>query len=706
MSGTKSIETALAKSTHIVEGILLNLEHQSELDEATANTWSNTVNVINGELSVVCRLLQNITGVHIPPLLIAAQMTAQTNEVIRLLQQWPALLEVRLMRDGIDAHPWSRLHLLMAPEASSARAPSIEVIDKAHPPSTAVTAMAPPAVKVEQVVGNIEMGDSNSNNNNVVSKAIAKGKGKERAAIDEVGEDAGQEVMVKTVAKEAKGKGKAKEVGEERAVKQGKGKGKGKEVVQEGVAEQTTVTEKSKNKGKWRKSSKGTKKTRGCSQSTATSKFKSVELVPSDSEDERTGLTPRGPSPTPSVMSAAKVQAWPASTATARRSSAPRPLHVELEDPQPPCPPSVNTLVHACRRWRRLQHPNLKLPAPQKSTVERHGSRGWSIQATQRKFQWGGHSPPIPLFFTELRRSTPTQPQAQGQHHCSPCLQRRGDRQPASRGLDAPPEGSGRSMQPPDSHDVPLPTSADVDLMASLLRHGPEGPLPENQEGGGYNTPSAPSVNSPANPLPPLPMIPKSTVTPTVLLPPPVVLAPLPAIPRQSAPPAPSPSLHPPSEDIAQSSAPPIAVLSAPGTPSSGPDIVTTPKADMQAPGPAGAPEALPVTIGAAEAGQPPRAVSPMDDVQATPHVTTLEVDTRSTTAMGSAMQEQHAAVPISATQVDAQADAVEAEGVAEPSTPLALPVWLPPPSPEHRATALLALTTAYDDEEQMEVDN
>ncbi|KIK71858.1 hypothetical protein PAXRUDRAFT_22730 [Paxillus rubicundulus Ve08.2h10] len=201
-------------------------------------------------------------------------------------------------------------------------------------------------------------------------------------------------------------------------------------------------------------------------------------------------------------------------------------------------------------------------------------------------------------------------------------------------------------------------------------------------------------------------MIPKSMATPTVLLPPPVVLAPLPVIPWQSAPPAPSPSVQPPSEEIAWLSAPPIAVLSAPGTPSSGPDIMTTPEANMQDPGQAGAPEALPVIIGAAEAGQPLRAISPMDDVQATPHMTALEVDTRSTTAMGSAVQEQHVAVPISAAQVDAQVDVVEAEGVAEPSTPLALPVQLPPPSPERRATALLALTTAYDDEEQMEVDN
>ncbi|KAF8833149.1 hypothetical protein BDN67DRAFT_1017895 [Paxillus ammoniavirescens] len=131
--------------------------------------------------------------------------------------------------------------------------------------------------------------------------------GKERAAIEEVWEDTGQEVTVKTVGKEAKGKGKAKEAGEETAVKQGKGKGKEKEVVQEeGVAEQTTATEKSKNKGKRRESSKGTKKTRGRSQSMATSKFKFAELVPSDSEDEHTGLMPRGPSPTPS-----SVQPWP-----------------------------------------------------------------------------------------------------------------------------------------------------------------------------------------------------------------------------------------------------------------------------------------------------------------------------------------------------------------------------------------------------------
>ncbi|KIK72247.1 hypothetical protein PAXRUDRAFT_22213 [Paxillus rubicundulus Ve08.2h10] len=325
MSRTKSIETALTKSAHIVEGILLDLKCQSELNEVTADTWSNAINVINGELSVVCRLLQNVTG------------------EIWLSQQWPALLEVRLMRDGINAHPWSHLHLLTAPKASSARALSIKVINEARPLSTAVTATAPPAVKVEQV-----------------------GKGKERAAIEEVGEDAGQEVTVKMVAKEAKGKGKAKEVGEERAVNQGKGKGKGKEVVQEeGVVEQTTETEKSKNKGKWRESSKGTKKTRGHSQSTATSKFKSAELVPSGSEDKHTGLTPRGPSLTPS-----SVQPWPAST------------------------------------------PQSQAPTPQKSTVERHGLRGWSVQATQRKAQWGGHSPPIPLFFMELRRSMPTQPQA------------------------------------------------------------------------------------------------------------------------------------------------------------------------------------------------------------------------------------------------------------------------------------------------------
>ncbi|KIK76486.1 hypothetical protein PAXRUDRAFT_18175 [Paxillus rubicundulus Ve08.2h10] len=312
MSSTKYIETALAKSAHIVEGILLDLKHQSKLDEVTTNTWSNAVNVINGELSITRHLFQNVTGVCIPTLLIAAQMMAQTNEEIQVFQQWPALLEVCLMRDGIDAHPWSCLHLAVAPEASSAIVLSIEVIDEVGLSSTTITATPPPTVKVKQVVGNVEMGNG--------------------------------------------------------------------------------------------------------------------------------------------------------------------------------------------------------------------------------------------------------------------------------------------KMQP-------------------LLLH--------------------------------LPL-----------------------------------------------------------TLSSRPDIVTMPEANMQDPGTAGAPEAHPVIIGAAEAGQPPRAVSPMDDMQATPHVTALEVDTRSTTPMGSAMQEQHVAVPISAAQVDAQVDVVEAEGVAEPSTPLALPVQLPPPSPEHRATALLALTMAYDNKEQMEVDN
>ncbi|KIK75776.1 hypothetical protein PAXRUDRAFT_18701 [Paxillus rubicundulus Ve08.2h10] len=479
MSVTKSIETALAKSTHIVEGILLGLKCQSKLDEATANHQWRIVHCLPS-------LAEHHRGPHSPP-------------------------PHRHPNDGLNQRGDPGVAAVACtPGTSSARAPSIKVVDEAHPSSTAVTATAPPAIKIEQVVGDIEMGDGNCNNNNVVSKAIAKGKGKERVVIEEVGEDVGQEVTVKTVAKEAKGKGKAKE--------------------EEGVVEQTTATEKSKNKGKWRESSKGIKKTRGRSQSTATSKF--------------------------NVMSAAKVQAWPASTATAGS------------------------------------------PKPKASTTAPPASSDEVITNLQSKT--------LMMVVEAMRRHLMTLP-------------------------------------------VPLPTLADVDLTALLLRHGPEGPLPENQEGGGYNTPSASSINSPANPLPPLPTIPKSMETPTVLLPPPVVLAPLPVIPQQSAPPLPSPSVQPSSEDIAQSSAPPITILSAPGTPSSGPDTVTMPKADMQAPGPAGAPEALPVTIGAAEAGQPPRAVSPMDELQATPRVTTLEVDTRSTTAMGSAVQEQHAAVPISA---------------------------------------------------------
>ncbi|KIK76763.1 hypothetical protein PAXRUDRAFT_17961 [Paxillus rubicundulus Ve08.2h10] len=162
---------------------------------------------------------------------------------------------------------------------------------------------------------------------------------------------------------------------------------------------------------------------------------------------------------------------------------------------------------------------------------------------------------------------------------------------------------------------------------------------------------------------------------PTVLLPSPAVLAPLPAIPQQSTSPihgatptAPSPSLQPPSAEIQQSSAPPIAVLSAQGG-----------SAGSQ---PAGAPGALPAIISPDEAGQPPSAVIPMDDVQAPPHITATEVaDATSTVAFTPAEQEQHAVVPVSA--ADIEVEVVETKGVAEPSTPLALPVPLPTPSTE-----------------------
>ncbi|KAF8833437.1 hypothetical protein BDN67DRAFT_917012 [Paxillus ammoniavirescens] len=63
-----------------------------------------------------------------------------------------------------------------------------------------------------------------------------------------------------------------------------------------------------------------------------------------------------------------------------------------------------------------------------------------------------------------------------------PCLQRRGHRQPASRGLDALPKGSRRSTQPPDSHHgggghAKTPHDA-ASPPPYISRHGPHGIAP------------------------------------------------------------------------------------------------------------------------------------------------------------------------------------------------------------------------------------
>ncbi|KIJ05262.1 hypothetical protein PAXINDRAFT_21462, partial [Paxillus involutus ATCC 200175] len=285
MSSANVIQLTLNKSAALIEGALLNLELENSADRATAESWAQVLDLINEELSDICRVLVNVTDVTVPPLLIAAQLVVRTNDEIRQSQQWPPLLDLRLMRDGVAEHPWSRLHHQNSPGASTSGRPGHSTdVDPAASSS---------AVKIEDSPGDVEMANDNSNNNNTISKGTGK--------------DTATDVTEKTsVVVEGKGKGKAKEVTESMGAKEGKGKGKAKEVTElvEDVTEETMVTEKPKNKGK----SKGTKKARGRSQSTATNTFKSVERVPTGSDDEPTGPTPRGPSPTPSSATA---QPWP-----------------------------------------------------------------------------------------------------------------------------------------------------------------------------------------------------------------------------------------------------------------------------------------------------------------------------------------------------------------------------------------------------------
>ncbi|KIJ07123.1 hypothetical protein PAXINDRAFT_19673 [Paxillus involutus ATCC 200175] len=205
------------------------------------------------------------------------------------------------MRDGVAEHLWSRLHRQNSPGASTSGRPGHSTdVDPAASSST---------VKIEDSPGDVEMADDNSNNNNTISKGMGKDMATDVTEKTSVKEGKGKgkagEVKDEKVVVEGKGKGKAKEVMESTGAKEGKGKGKAKEVMElvEDVTEETTVTEKPKNKGK----SKGMKKARGRSQSTATNTFKSVERVPTGSDDEPTGPTPRGPSPTPSSATA---QPW------------------------------------------------------------------------------------------------------------------------------------------------------------------------------------------------------------------------------------------------------------------------------------------------------------------------------------------------------------------------------------------------------------
>jgi hypothetical protein len=196
----------------------------------------------------------------------------------------------------------------------------------------------------------------------------------------------------------------------------------------------------------------------------------------------------------------------------------------------------------------------------------------------------------------------------------------------------------------------------------------------------------------------PLPAIPRRSAPPTVTPPTPSLQLALPEIPCSSAPPIltpPAPSLQLPLPEIPQSSAPPIAVLSIPGTPSSGPETVATPEEDTADPNPIAAPAAHQDSNSPVEADKLPSPVEPMDDVQATPDVNIINIDGTSTMAVVNVGHSSRS--PTSP---------ITAIGPEQPSTLPALPVPVPAPSSEGRPTALLALSTTYGSQEQMDVDN
>ncbi|KIJ05713.1 hypothetical protein PAXINDRAFT_21054, partial [Paxillus involutus ATCC 200175] len=189
MSSANVIQLTLNKSAALIEGALLNLELENSADRAMAESWAQVLDLINEELSDVRRVLVNVTGVTVPPLLIAAQLVVRTNDEIRQSQQWPPLLDLRLMRDSVAEHPWSRLHRQNSPGASTSGRPGHSTdVDPAASSS---------AVKIEDSPGDVEMADDNSNNNNTVSKGMGK--------------DTAMDVTEKTSVKEGKGKGKAGE---------------------------------------------------------------------------------------------------------------------------------------------------------------------------------------------------------------------------------------------------------------------------------------------------------------------------------------------------------------------------------------------------------------------------------------------------------------------------------------------------------------
>ncbi|KIJ12435.1 hypothetical protein PAXINDRAFT_14759 [Paxillus involutus ATCC 200175] len=715
MSSTNAIQLTLNKSAALIEGALLNLELENSADRAMAESWAQVLDLINEELSDV--------------------RPRRLNQ-----RQDPSVATVA-------KHPWSRLHRQNSPGASTGGWPGhLTDVDPAASSST---------VKIEDSPGDVEMADDNSNNNNTVSKGTGKDTATDVTEKTSVKEGKGKgkagEVKDEKVVVEGKGKGKAKEVTESMGAKEGKGKGKAKEMTElvEDVTEETTVTEKPKNKGK----SKGTKKARGRSQSTATNTFKSMERVPMGSDDEPTGPTPRGPSPTPS---SATTQPWPTCLFCTKRGLVCGPgsgaacincHRRKVGCSQTPAHRARGSTAAASSKWERSRS-----RAPTKGTASRPQSQAPPPLKKSRSSempQVAGPSRPrkevfdgvvLPLPSRSFSRASIPPPRRTPQPEAGNPLQPASNEAVIARlqadTLTTVVEAMRQHMM---TIGVPFPTVGDINLTVPVL-----GRPAEDGNNGGVNMPppnitssppvaSGPSVGPITTPAPspiplssappvvvrqPLPAIPRSSATPSTLIPSPTVQLPLPAIPRRSAPPTitppapslqlalpeiphssvppiltpPAPSLQLPLPEIPRSSAPPIAVLSIPGTPSSGPQTLATPEVE---PNPIAAPAAHRDFNSSVEPDELPSPVEPMDDIQATPDVNVIDVDGTSSMAV---VDVGHGS--------RSPTSPITAIGPEEPSTPPALPVPVPAPSSEGRPTALLALSMTYGSQEEMDVDN
>ncbi|KAF8833784.1 hypothetical protein BDN67DRAFT_1017190 [Paxillus ammoniavirescens] len=635
MSTIIALQTLLDQSASIIEGALRDLEWESEADRVTAETWTHVNNLIYEEMVVVRSHLENAPAVR-----------------IRETQQWPPLLELRGTTDSVYAHPWSWLHLLGTAGSSPTKA-----IERPGPSTAAIPQTVPSAMKVEP--GEVEMGDVRS---------TEKGKGKGKAW------DTGDEIVREGKAK-GKGKEKEKEVGEDMAVEKskGKGKGKGKEVV-EATVEKGIL----KNNGKGRESSKDMGQARGRSKSTATIRYKSAEVVPMDSEDEGTGLPPKGPSLTPSSV---QDTPWPTCNYCAIKGlvCGPGPgvacCHCKRRKTKCSQSAAQKARVKSTKRGRSASHP------PAKSTALRQQSQA---SPPLKKSQLGELHPVAGL-------SRPRQERFDGVVMPLPSRSFARSSIPPAR----------QSMQPNDGLS-PLPVSKDKEIttLQVVTMQVPLPPLPDvNLRVPITNNPSrhTPSTSprtsvTPTAPQAPLPGIPQPSLM-AVVLPPAIAI--LPVIPRSSASATQIPSgeaasarVHPPSPESPRLSAPPIAVLSPATTPSSGPDIATTPEVDTRQPSPAAVAAAQPDINMPVDADPVPSALGPMEDVQASPNITIIDID---------------AVVDIDAAPIlvaDRMVTAAEAEGDPDPPTTPALP------SPQQPAAALQALTATYEDEEDMEVDD